>query len=528
MAPGAPPRDALLELSAAELARRIHSGETSSAEVVESYLARIAEVEPKIHAVAVPLFDQARQEAQQADARRARGQELPPLHGVPITVKECFYLAGTPSCIGLNRLRSELADEDGILVRRLRRAGGIVLAKTNLPQLMIWHECDNPVYGRTNNPWDLTRTPGGSTGGEAALIAARGSPLGLGNDLGGSIRVPCHFSGIHGLMTTSYRLPRNGSRRSLRGMDAVISRSGPMARHVEDLELALRVLADSSDGYVEPETQQVPVGDWRQVDLRGLRIAYWTDDGYFPSSRAVRRAVQQAAEALSQRGAILEEIKPTWMHEAMEMYFALLGADGGADARRLTQGSRLDWRVKRMLAIAGMHVTLRHAIVAGLRVAGQEWMARLASQARPRSADQYWQLTWRRVEFVRRWLKDIREAGYQAFLLPTHALPAPPHQKAFDLIAAASYSMFVNLLGLPAGLASLSRVRLEEEEGRTPSRDMAARQALATDRGSAGLPVGVQVASLHFREDVVLAIMRALEEDFSARPDYPLRAWVPA
>ncbi len=522
------PRDPLLDHSAAELARRIASGDLSSVEVTERYLQRIAAVEPKIRAVAVPLFDQARQEAQQADARRARGQSLPPLHGVPITIKECFYMAGTPSCIGLGQLRAELASEDGTLAARLRRAGGIVLAKTNLPQLMIWHECDNPVYGRTNNPWDPGRTPGGSTGGEAALIAARGSPLGLGNDLGGSIRVPSHFSGIHGLMTTSFRLPRNGSRRTMRGMEAVISRSGPMARHVEDLSLALRVLSDPSDGRSEQETQLAPPGDPRNVKLQGLRIAYWTDDGYFPSSPAIQRAVRQAAEALAGRGAIVQEVDPTWTHEAMEIYFSLLGADGGADARRLTRGSQIDWRVRRMLAITGMPGTLRHAIVAGLRLGGQKWMPLLAGLARPRSADEYWQLIARRGDLVRKWLADMSQAGHQAFLLPPHALPAPPHQKAFDLIPAASYAMFPNLLGIPAGTFSLTRVRPEEDGGRSASRDVTERQAAATDQGSAGLPVGVQVAALHWREDIVLAIMQALEEDFSKRDDYPLRAWVPA
>src|SRR5688500_16026599 len=215
MAPDALSRDTLLDASAVALSRRIASGELTASEVVERYLARIADVEPKIHSVAVPLYDQSRREAKAADIHRSKGERLPPLHGLPISVKECFYLAGTPSCIGLDLLKDELMSEDGALVRRLRRAGGIILAKTNIPQLMIWHECDHPVYGRTNNPWDLDRTPGGSTGGEAALIAARGSTLGLGNDLGGSIRVPAHFTGIHGLMATSFRLPRTGSRRTL-------------------------------------------------------------------------------------------------------------------------------------------------------------------------------------------------------------------------------------------------------------------------------------------------------------------------
>jgi fatty acid amide hydrolase len=521
-------RDPLLDKSAAELARQIARQELSSADVIERYLTRIAAIDPLVHAVAVPLYDQARKEAAQADLRRAAGETLPPLHGVPITIKECFHLAGTPSCIGLERLRNEFLPADGTLVGRLRRAGGIVLAKTNIPQIMIWHECDNPVYGRTNNPWDLGRTPGGSTGGEAALIAARGSPLGLGNDLGGSIRVPAHFSGIHGLMTTSFRLPRGGSRRTMRGMDGVISRSGPMARHVEDLDLAIRVLADASDGRSEPETQMAQLASPQDVNLKGLKIACWTDDGYFPASRAIVRAVREAAEALAARGAIVEEIKPDGTGEAMEIYFGLLGADGGADARRLAEGSELDWRVRRIKTVAGMNRSLRHAVVAGLRLAGQRWMAAVTSEARPRSADEYWQLIDRRNVFVHRWLSQMQQAGYQGFLSPPHALPAPQHQRAIDLIPAAGYAMVPNLLGIPAGTFSLSRIRAGEESGRNSSRDTAERQAAATDHDSAGLPVGVQVAALHWREDIVLAIMSALEQDFSQREDYPLRAWVPA
>ena len=520
-------RDPLLDQSATELVRLIATGKLSSSEVVERYLARIADVDPLIHAVAIPLFDQARQAAAAADARRRAGEKLSPLHGLPISIKECYHLAGTPSCIGLSQLKNHLFPEDGTLVARLRRAGGIPLAKTNVPQLMIWHECDNPVYGRTDNPWDRTRTPGGSTGGEAALIAARGSPLGLGNDLGGSIRVPCHFCGIHGLMTTSYRLPRSGSRRTMQGMEGVISRSGPMARHVADLELALGILSDPSDGRSDPDVQQAPVGSSRDVNLRGLKVACYTFDGYFPASKAIVRAVRQAAEALAARGAIVEEIEPSWTHEAMDTYYGLLSADGGADARRLAEGSPLDWRVRRIRALAGMNRSLRHAVVAGLKLAGQRWMASVAAEARPRTADEYWQLITRRGELLRRWLDEMRRGGYQALVMPPYALPAPPHNKPIDLIPAASYAMVPNLLGIPAGTFSLTRVRTDEEVGRTFSRDTIERQAAATDALSAGLPVGVQIAALHWREDIILAIMSALEQDFSQRDDYPLKSWVP-
>src|SRR5262245_5746258 len=168
---------------------------------------------------------------------------------------------------------------------------------------MIWHESDNPVYGRTNNPWNLTRTCGGSTGGEAAIIAARGSPLGLGNDLGGSIRVPCHFCGIHGIRPTSFRLPRGGAMRTLRGFEAIVTQSGPLARHVDDLWLALQVLADQTDGYVAGDVTPARLADLSNVAIDKLRIAAWTDDGVFPPSSAIVRAVRQAVAALRERGA---------------------------------------------------------------------------------------------------------------------------------------------------------------------------------------------------------------------------------
>jgi len=245
------------------------------------------------------------------------------LHGVPLTLKECFFLAGTPNTVGLTSSQhAGLADHDGILTRRLRRAGAIVLGKTNVPQLMIWHEADNPVYGRTNNPWDLERTCGGSTGGEAAIIAARGSPLGLGNDLGGSIRVPCHFCGVHGIKPTSFRLPRTGAVRTLRGFEAIVTQAGPMARHVEDLWLGLQVLTDDSDGYVAGDVSAAKIGDPAAVRIDGLKIAMWTADGFIEPSPAIGRAVREAAEAL--RGAQLslpvESAPPLeegefWAHE---------------------------------------------------------------------------------------------------------------------------------------------------------------------------------------------------------------------
>ncbi len=521
--------------SASEIARRIARKEISAVEVARAFMTRIGTVNPQLNAVVLPRFEAALAEASAADERQARGEELGPLHGVPITVKECFHVAGMPSTIGLDSAaQRKLIENDGIAISRLRRAGAIVLGKTNLPQLMIWHESDNPVYGRTNNPWNLERTSGGSTGGEAAIVAARGSPLGIGNDLGGSIRVPCHFCGIHGLRPTSLRMPRSGSARTLRGFETFITQTGPMARHVEDLWPAMRVLSDQSDGYVASDIAPGAIENPSGVRLEKLKIAAWTHDGVFEPSRAVVRAVREAAAGLREEGAeVIEfdaaEIEKLFSaNEAFNLYCNLIGADGGADARRLSDGSTLDHRVKRLLWVAGLSRPTRALVVAGLKQTGQHWMSRIVENARARTVDAYWQLVERKNQLAARVISTLRERGITAVICPPHALPAMPHVKAFDLLGAASYSMLINLMGLPSGTVSTTRVAADEETGRQASRDTVINRALETDTGSAGLPVGVQVSGLPWREDVVLAVMSAIEQNACAKPDYPGRYVVPA
>lgn len=519
--------------SAAEIARRIARREISAVEVAQAFISRINAVNPAIHALVVERFEQALAEARGADQCLARGNPAGPLHGVPITLKECFHLAGTPATMGLPSFRGELIPADGILVSRLRRAGAIVLGKTNVSQLMIFFEADNPLYGRTNNPWDLARTCGGSTGGEGAIIAARGSPLGLGNDLGGSIRVPCHFCGIHGFKPTSRRLPRQGARRALRGFDGMITQAGPMARFVEDLEIGLRALADNPGGEIIEDVIPASLPDPARVQLKQLKIATWSDNGVFPPAPGVARAVREAAAALRQQGVEVVELSPAIVRtlfrtdEAFDLYCRLVGSDGAADARLLTRGNPLDWRVKRLMWLAGLRRPARAAVLTGLRLAGQQWPARLVSNARPRSAVQYWHLADQRSRLAADCLSDVSKAGYDAFVCPPYALAAPPHKVAFDLLAAASYSMLFNLLGWPAGTLSISKIRPGEDAPRPSSADLVIRQARRAEHGSAGLPIGVQVAALPWREDVALAVMRTLEAAFQDRADYPGRTLVP-
>jgi fatty acid amide hydrolase len=300
------------------------------------------------------------------------------------------------------------------------------------------------------------------------------------------------------------------------------------------LWLALQALADDSDGYLAGDVTPAKLPDPATVAIDKLRIAAWTHDGVFPPSLAVQRAVREAVIALRERGAEVIELDAadvqTTFHssEAFDLYCSLVGADGGADARRLSSGSKLDPRVRRLIWIAGQARPMRAIVVAGLRRSGQNWMARLIEHARPRSADAYWQLIERKNQLVCRALAAMRQQRIDAIICPPHALPATPHVKAFDLLAAASYSLLINLLGLPCGTVSITRVADGEDGGRPDARDHVLRNAQRTDHGSVGLPIGVQVSALPWKEHIVLAVMAALEGVASGSPSYPGSCVVPA
>ena len=267
----------IIYASATALARAIRHKEVSSTEVVEAHLRRIEEVNPRLNAVVLSTGDRALAEAREADAALARGEVKGPLHGVPMTIKDALDTEGVISTGGTLGRAAFVPKEDATVVKRLRDAGGIMLGKTNLPELSLFWECDNLIHGRCNNPYDLTRGPGGSSGGEAAIIAAGGSPFGIGSDAGGSIRQPAHYRGIAGIKPTSGCVPRTGHFRPPGGIQDFRNQVGPLARYVEDLILVLPIIAgpDSRDPAIVPG----PLGDPQTVDMKGLRVSFHTDNG---------------------------------------------------------------------------------------------------------------------------------------------------------------------------------------------------------------------------------------------------------
>src|SRR4029077_16765009 len=342
-------------MGAGDLAAGIAARRFSSSEAVGAHIDRQQEVADRINAVTVSLAEQAMAAAKSADQGRAHeGQKL---YGVPVTVKECFDVVGTATTAGLIGRAGNLKSEDAELVRRLRAAGAIITAKSNLAQLELYVESDNPLFGRTNNPWDLARTPGGSRGGEAALVAASASPLGLGTDIGGSVRVPAHFCGLCGLRATPGRLSLAGTAdQFLFGhVSGVPDSAGPIARNVADVRLAMDVLG-------------APVPDAR-VD--GLVIGMYDDDGFMTASAAVRRAVHQAASVLETAGARVVRFELPSVLEALDIFYGLFTADGGAAFVTLIAGEQKGSRVAQLMQLATMPAWLRPVLGAGLMVVGQ-------------------------------------------------------------------------------------------------------------------------------------------------------------
>ncbi len=443
--------------SAKSIAAAIRARDVSAVEVVEAHLERVEQVDGQLNAVVALCGERAMKEAREADDALTRGEEGGALLGVPITVKDSHDTAGVVSTAGTLGRKDHVPTRDATAVARMRAAGAIVLGKTNTPEFTLAFETENLVYGRTNNPYDAERTPGGSSGGAAAIIAAGGSALDLGTDTGGSIRVPAAFCGIAGLKPTSGRVPRTGHAVpwGMGGMDTLTT-IGPMARFVEDLALALPIIA-GADG-VDPAIHDAPLGDPADVDVGALRVAFFTDNGTVGPTAEVDAAIREAARALADAGADVAEDMPAFIAE--NPGGSILTADGGAAVRRLVDA-------------AGTTETHR-------------WMRRFVEGSEPLSIEEYTALLERMDDYRSRMLAFMRD--YDALLSPVRPYAAPPHGESMtpENSAANLYTSAFNTTGSPGAVA---RVGTSAE----------------------GLPIGAQVIARPWREDVALALAAALE-----------------
>ena len=448
----------LLFASAATIARTIREKEISSHEFVKACIERIQAVNPRLNAVVQLTAEAALQAAREADQALARGEAKGPLHGVPFTLKDAIETAGVICTGGTLGRAAYVPSEDATLVKRLCGAGAILLGKTNCPELGWAWESDNLIYGRTNNPYDPKLSPGGSSGGESAIIAAGGSPLGFGSDAGGSVRFPAHCTGIATIKPTSGRVPRTGHFPGPGGTLDSLWQIGPLARFVEDLALVLPIVSgvDWHDAAIVP----IPLRDPRTVEIRNLRVAFHTDNGIVRPTPETAQAVQKAAQALSVAGARVDEIRPPGIDQTYDIYLKLFCADGGSGIESLLQAAgttRVHPLMQRVLEIQRANALT----MAELGSLVTRWDAFRSSM----------------LSFLER---------YDAVLSPVCAFPGMVHGSTYDVLEAFSYTMTYNLSGWPAAVV---------RAGASPE----------------GLPIGVQVAARPWREDVALSAAQFLE-----------------
>jgi len=448
---------------ATSLAALIATKQVSSREVVQAHLDRIAEVNPKINAIVTLLADDALRAADAADAAVATGVELGPLHGVPVTVKDSIDTAGVLTQGGTKVFAGRVPDTDATAVARFKAAGGILLAKTNLPEFSAWTETDNLVTGRTNNPWNLDRTSGGSSGGEAAAIAAGMSPIGIGSDVAISVRGPAAFNGIAALKATHGRIPFTGH---LAPMTSAWFHVGPMARTVRDIALGYSLLSgpDGIDGYAV-HAKDIDSANTR-IAGQTIRVGWVSDDAFGPVDPEITAAVADAAARLADLGCHVERIDAPFLRDsdALTAVMTFFYSQLVPYVKELTAGREGD------LYATGKGI--------------------VAMEDR----------TFAQLHDARKTLEDLRSAfagffrDYDVLLCPVTPMTATPHGALELLVDGVTVSWmhvmditsYFNLTGLPA---------------------------LSVPYGfsSENLPIGIQLVSKWFDESTILRLGALLE-----------------
>ncbi|HME00283.1 MAG TPA: amidase [Terriglobia bacterium] len=456
----------LTQLTATEMVQAVRATRVSPVAVVEAHLDRIAKLNPRLNAFVIIDEDGARAQARRIEAAIQRGERVGPLAGVPVTIKSSIDVAGW-RCAAGSRLRANyIAAVDAPLVARLKTAGAVVLGSTNTPEMLMAYETDNLLHGRTNNPWDLDRTPGGSSGGESAAIAAGCSAAGVGSDGGGSVRVPAHYTGICALKPTPGRIPATGHFPASAGPFAQIGVVGPMAHSIADLTLMFEAMAGPELG--DPSAAPVLLRVWNDAEMRSVPVGFFEEGGRTPVTPETRAAVRAAAETLQRAGFDVQPFCPTNLDLMRELWWDIFGRAGGFVLKPFIGDREAD-----------LSPILR------------EFMSIVAADP-PLTLEQLIETLIERDRIRAELLAEMER--FPVLLCPVCAVPAFRHgERSWSVngqtvkyLDAMSYTQWWNIMGNPAAVVPV---------GRSPK----------------GLPIGVQVVGRPWEEELVLRVAGEIE-----------------
>ena len=455
---------------ATRLLEMVRARQVSVAELAEAHIRQIERLNPALNVFAD--FDAERVRLQAVALDHALDDARGPLHGLPVTVKSSIATAGYRCEIGSLLHKGEIPAEDAVVVSRLRAAGALILGTTNCPELLMAYETANDLHGRTRNPWDLNCTPGGSSGGESAAIAAGLSAAGLGSDSGGSVRVPAHFTGICALKPTPGRVPGRGHLPPCVGPFSILGAIGPMARTIEDVALLFGVL--SGQDPCDPASPPVALRERNLDELRANAIGFFEDDGLTPVTAETRQAVQAAAQALREAGFRVEPFRSRWLEPLRKLWWTFFVQCGAMFYEP---------------AIAGRESTLSPIFKGFLAIA--ERSGKLTATELLNA--------WAELDLVRaKMLEEMRE--FPVLLCPAAAIPAFRHDErawtiegqTVEYLDAVRYTQWFNSLGAPGVVVPV---------GSSPE----------------GLPIGVQIAARPFEDEVALGVAAIVDRAFGYR-----------
>jgi amidase len=480
-------------LTVNEMARGLRERQFSAVELLDAHLDQYARWNPQINALVTLDAEKARESALAADQALQRGETWGPLHGIPVAMKDVWATRGMRTTASTPRLSDYVPDADATVVERVKSAGAIVIGKTNLPELAMGTQTNSPIFGTTNNPWDLSRTPGGSTGGGAAAVAAGLSAFEIGSDLAGSIRIPAHYCGVFGLKTTNHRVPATGhippmpGHEGQAGLLGNLVCFGPLARSVQDLELILEILAgpDGKQLDVPPVPfKTVCARDWKQY-----RVAF-SDCLDIPVSDEIRSVIRLTASALEQAGCQVEEARPPYLllEDAMETYGMLLGAGLAASG----MGMPLPAWALRMLSKIEKSSSMSRGYLHGMAASLKEY-----SQAVNR---QYAML---------REIEHFLE-HYDAWILPVSSTPAFRHIEMKDPNSSRLATIEVNGKPLNYFPAVSGHVTPFNVSGHPAA-------VLPAGWSKENLPIGIQVVARRWNDAELLALAGKLSQEITGQ-----------
>ncbi|WWC58801.1 uncharacterized protein I303_101345 [Kwoniella dejecticola CBS 10117] len=477
------------------------------------------------------VFEDALRRAREMDKDfAATGTAEGDFWGLPSSFKDTYNILGVDSSLGCSPHcfdPTDKGDAEATLVKLFRKAGGIPFCKTNVPQTLLAFECRNPIFLTTTNPHSSDRTCGGSSGGEAALIALHGTPLGWGSDIGGSLRIPAHYSGVCGLKPVRGRWPVMGQRNSVKGFDGIKGMVGPMGRTVDDLIFASKSmlsLAHSTADIALKGEVLLPL-PWKEVDIpKKLKVGYWTQDNLIKTSPACVRAVEESVRKLREAGHEVVEFHPPNIAEALKVFAGLTSSDGyktllgniGSDPmessmRLVTLGSKLP--------------SLLHSVLGWVvdNLLGDRLFASIFATSRPKSVQEFWEFTARREVYANAFRKLVwEEHKFDMLLCPVQAVPALEHGATKFLSPLSVSTILFNVVDSTVGVIPVTRVDealdshsegfLNDSEGSWILEKRVYGKGGAYDAEKMhGLPVGVQIVGREWQEEKVLEMMKTLE-----------------